>query len=149
VTRRSDPSVGAWQVFEGSTRTLYAHTQGPGARRFLAMRQGSQPVTLASIVEALCARAGLEAGDLATAALTDSVAGYVLARRGAVRAALEPLAAAFQFDAVESADVLRFVPRGGAAVTTVAHADVVRGGEAAVITETLSDVSTLETERRG
>ena len=64
------------------------------------------------------------------------MAGYVLARPGAVRAALEPLAAAFHFDAVESDDVLRFVPRGGAPVATAAHGALVRSGEAAVITET-------------
>lgn len=132
----SGPSIAGWQIFEGSTRALYAQTQGAGARRFLVMRQGSNSVSLSSVVQALCARAGLEPGDLNTAALTEQVAGYVIARPGTVRSALEPLGAAYQFDAVESDDVLRCMPRGGAPVATLAHGDLVRAGERAVITET-------------
>lgn len=125
-----------WQIFDGSTRALFAQTQGDGARRFLVMRQGSNNVTLSSIVQALCQRAGLEPGEVNTAALTETVAGYVVAKPGAIRSAIEPLAGAYRFDAVESDDVLRFVLRGGAAVATLAHTEMVRAGERAIITET-------------
>lgn len=130
------PSTGGWQVWDGSTRALYAQTQTGGAQRFLAMRQSSSAITLSSIAQALCARAGLDAADVNASALTDSVAGYVLARPGSVRSALEPLAAAYLFDAVESDDVLRFVRRGGAPAATVNFNDLVRANQGSVITET-------------
>ena len=47
------PVVAGWQIFDGSTRALTAQTLAAGARRFLTMRQDSQAVSLASIVEAL------------------------------------------------------------------------------------------------
>jgi len=130
-------NTAGWQVFDASTRALYVQTGGGGgARRFLTMRQGSSTVSLSSIVQSLCTRSGLAGGDVNAASLTDNVTGYVIARPETARAALEPLAAAYEFDAVESGDVLRFVPRGGSAVATVAQADLVRSGDRSVIRET-------------
>jgi len=75
--------------------------------------------TVGDIVGALCERAGLGAGEYDADDLTDSITGYALAQPTSARAAIEPLAAAFGFDAVESGDVMRFVPRGGATVATL------------------------------
>lgn len=101
--------------------------------RILVGRQSSATVTLASVVQSLATRAGLTVGDLNTSALTDAVRGYVIARPMSARAALEPLAAAFLFDAVESDDQLKFVKRGGASAMTIEHAEMVREGDDAVI----------------
>uniref|UniRef100_UPI003F71A6A2 phage tail protein n=1 Tax=Elioraea sp. TaxID=2185103 RepID=UPI003F71A6A2 len=110
---------------------------GPGGvyRRLLMLRQGSDTVPLASIVSALCLRAGLVPGEINTAALTDSVRGFVVARPMPARQAIEPLATAYAFDAVERDDVLVFRKRGGATVATVQHTELVRRGDAHVIDE--------------
>jgi hypothetical protein len=110
---------------------------GPGGvyRRLLVLRQGSDTVPLASIVAALCQRAGLAAPDINVAGLTDSVRGFVVARPMPARQAIEPLATAYAFDAVERDDVLVFRARGGGAVAPVQHADLVRRGDNPVIDE--------------
>lgn len=139
-------ATSGWQFFNASTRALYAQTGTLGARRFLVMRQGSNQATLSSIVTTLCARAGLPAGDISVAALTDQVTGYIVARPDSVRSALEPLAAVYGFDAVESGDVLSFRKRGGASVATIAFDDLVRDGEGPVVRETRAQ--DLELPRR-
>jgi hypothetical protein len=104
-------------------------------RRLLTLRQGSDTVPLSAIVAALCTRAGLAPADVNVAALTGSVRGFVVARPMPARQAIEPLATAFAFDAVERDDALVFRPRGGATVATVPHADLVRRGDNPVIEE--------------
>lgn len=76
--------------------------------------------SIGDIVGALCERAGLDAAEYDVSDLTDTVTGYALAQPTSARAAIEPLAAAFGFDAVESGDVMRFVQRGGAIAATIA-----------------------------
>lgn len=75
--------------------------------------------TIGEIVGSLCEHAGLQVGEYDVDDLTDSITGYAIAQPTSARAAIEPLAAAFGFDAVESGDVMRFVPRGGATVATL------------------------------
>ncbi len=75
--------------------------------------------TIGEIVGSLCEHAGLQVGEYDVSDLTDSITGYAIAQPTSARAAIEPLAAAFGFDAVESGDVMRFVPRGGATVATL------------------------------
>ena len=81
-------------------------------------------VTVGSVVSALSQRAGLAVGELDTAALTDTLSGYALGVRGPARNAIAPLAAAYFFDAVESAGVLKFVKRNAAPALTIAEADL-------------------------
>jgi hypothetical protein len=122
-------------AWDSDIRAAYYFGTGGVYRRLLVLRQGSDTVPLASIVSALCARAGLAPADVNVAALTGSVRGFVVARPMPARQAIEPLATAFAFDAVERDDVLVFRPRGGAVVATVPHADLVRRGDAPVIEE--------------
>lgn len=75
--------------------------------------------SLAAIVADLCERAGLAPTDYDVSALTDLVAGYVLTDKITARQAIEQLQAGYFFDAVESDDVLKFVPRGGVEVAAV------------------------------
>jgi hypothetical protein len=51
-----------------------------------------------------------------TSAVSQSLRGYVVSRRMAAREALEPLLGSYFIDAVETDGVLRFIPRGGAAL---------------------------------
>jgi hypothetical protein len=79
---------------------------------------------LSTVVSDLCARAGLEAPDIDTTALTDDVDGFVIASQMPARRAIEPLQRTYFFDAVESDQALRFVKRGGAPVATVPEDDL-------------------------
>ncbi|MFN3349055.1 glycoside hydrolase/phage tail family protein [Pseudorhodoplanes sp.] len=69
---------------------------------------------LAALVAERCRRVGFTAYDVT--ALTGIVVGYVRDRPMSPRAEIELLMNAFAFDAVESEGVIRFLPRGRAAV---------------------------------
>ncbi|WP_313919878.1 phage tail protein, partial [Tahibacter sp.] len=84
----------------------------------------SQPV-LSAIVSAECLQSGLlSGGDVDVSALTSLVRGYRIGSVGAIRAALEPLQAAWPFDVVQHGYVIRFVARGGTSVVTISVADL-------------------------
>ena len=71
--------------------------------------------TLSTVVSAECLNAGLlSAGDLDVTALTPSVRGYRMGTIGAIRAAIEPLQAAWPFDVRQHGYQIQFVARGGA-----------------------------------
>jgi hypothetical protein len=95
------------------------------AKRYL-VRSATTSLTVGQIVDALCQRAGLSGSDVNTAALTDPLRGYMLARPMSARDALTPLAAYSQADAVEQDDLLVFRKRGGAPVLTLPYADLLR-----------------------
>jgi hypothetical protein len=84
-------------------------------------------VPLAALVAALCAEAGCTAADVS--GLDGLVSGYAVTETLSGRDALAPLAAAFGFDAVESAGsndgVLRFVMRGRGPVAVLAQDELV------------------------
>ena len=68
--------------------------------------------SLAAIVRELCLKAGLSDALIDVSALTNQVAGYVVTSRSDARRLIEELMSGYFFDAVESAGILRFVPRG-------------------------------------
>jgi hypothetical protein len=73
-----------------------------------------------------CARAvGLTAADLDVTELTDEVHGFGIGRQISVRGALEMLAAAYMFDAVESDHQLKFKKRGRSPGRVIAELDLV------------------------
>ena len=87
---------------------------------------------LAQIVRDLCLRAGLPESRIDVTRLADTVLGYAIEALESPRGSLEPLARYFGFDAVESAGLIRFIPRGGAPAANLGPADIVaarRGGE--------------------
>jgi hypothetical protein len=77
-------------------------------------RLGAAP--LDDLIRAILADAGAENAE--TTRLRGTADGYVIDRPMSARAAIEPLAPAFSFDAVEENGTLVFRPRGGAAVAT-------------------------------
>jgi hypothetical protein len=105
-------------------------------RRLLLGRATAGTVSLSGIVQDIAKRVGLAASDLSLGALTDQVRGYVVSRAGSARDALEPLAAAFLFDLVETDEQMRAVKRGGAVSATINYDDLLRPQPSAgVLTE--------------
>ncbi len=87
-------------------------------------RSSSDNSLLSDVIEQEVELSGLlTAADIDVTALTQEVKGYRVTG-GSVRAALEPLAAAYQFDIVPSGYKLKAVPRGQASVLTVPYADL-------------------------
>lgn len=83
------------------------------------------PATLAEIVSSECLSTGiLSAADIDVSTLTTTVTGYRIGRRITVRAALEPLQAAFPFDVVQNGYKIRCKPRGGATLATISAGDL-------------------------
>jgi hypothetical protein len=78
-------------------------------------RFGAAP--LEDLVGAILAHTGAE--DTDTSLLRGAADGYVIDRPMSARAAIEPLAPAFSFDAVEEEGTLIFRPRGGEALATI------------------------------
>lgn len=89
----------------------------------------ASPTSLSTVVADICTQAGLAPGEYDVSGLVGAVNGYALTRPTAARAALEPLALAHEFDAVERDGVLVFVPRGGAPAASLGAADIGAGPE--------------------
>lgn len=82
-------------------------------------------VPLSEIVSSLCLASNmLSAGDIDVTGLTQEVRGYRITATAAIRAALEPLQACWPFDVLQHGYQIKFLPRGGASVATVAADDL-------------------------
>lgn len=92
---------------------------------------------LASIVSDLCQKSGLSITDIDVSALSsDTVQGFIVSRPMPARSAIEPLATAYFFDAVERGSAIVFRKRGGSSVATIPFDDLVREGQEPAIEET-------------
>jgi hypothetical protein len=87
---------------------------------WLTGRLGSAP--LAELISTLLTDAGITGFD--TSALGEGPDGYLIDRPMAPRAALEPLASAYAFDAAEHSGVLVFRPRGGVSAAELGEDDL-------------------------
>ncbi len=83
--------------------------------------------SLAAIIADLCSRAGLNDADIHVGNLASQVEGFVISEPQTVRQALETLQSGFFFDVVESDNILKFVPRGGSMVVSIAQDNLVPG----------------------
>jgi hypothetical protein len=85
----------------------------------------SQP-TLANIVQAELLKSNLvTAGDITVTALASiNVRGYSVAAVAAIRSGLEPLQAAWPFDAIQAGYRIKFVKRGGTSIATISAAEL-------------------------
>jgi len=86
-------------------------------------------VSLAALVRHLCLRAGLPEFRIDVSGLWGAVEGYAIGALESPRASITTLSRHFGFDAVETEGVIRFVMRGRAAITTIAHDDLVAARE--------------------
>lgn len=85
----------------------------------------SNSVPLSTIVADICESAGLDSSLVNVTDLASTmVKGYIRNAQMTARAALEPLATGFFFDAVESGATLTFRHRGGPAVKTISADDL-------------------------
>lgn len=81
--------------------------------------------TLGEIVSDECLRSKvLSISDIDTTALTQSVRGYKVQQISAIRSAIEPLQGCWPFDIVHSGYAIKFIPRGGSAVASIAESDL-------------------------
>lgn len=104
--------------------------------------------TVGNIVSDLCQRAGLAPAEIDVSALTDVCDGYVIARPGTLRSAIEPLQTAYFFDAVESDGKLKFVKRGGAPVATIPIDELIPDADGTTLTLTRARETELPAEVR-
>ncbi|MDE3017016.1 MAG: glycoside hydrolase TIM-barrel-like domain-containing protein, partial [Pseudomonadota bacterium] len=84
--------------------------------------------SLAAVVADLCGRGGLLTTDIDVSQLIDLTEGFVIDTPQTIRSAIEILQQAYFFDAVESDNILKFVPRGGAAALNVPEDDLIPPG---------------------
>lgn len=86
---------------------------------------GNTTISLATVVGDLCNRAGLLSSQYDVSALASQlVHGYAVTNHSATRSNLSPLMAAYFFDACDSDAKIKFIPRGGSPVATVAFTDL-------------------------
>ena len=129
-TRALADGVTGENVFlHGSTRVLaegYAGVvAGDNMAVFCRFPEGEgEEVALSEIVSDLSVRAGLTTGQIDVTELVDPVRGYAISSQGSVRAAVEPLQAAYAFDPVESDLLVKFPKRHKSAVVTIADDDL-------------------------
>lgn len=85
----------------------------------------SSSVSLATVVEEICNKVGIDDADLDVTDLTsDNVRGYLISQQTPARGALEQLSAAYFFDARESDGVLEFIKRGDTPIVTLDDDDL-------------------------
>jgi len=105
--------VWAWDVrpypFFPNTRELWSDGASYARGHWLNGRTSSR--SLASVVQEICSRAGVQAVD--TSGLYGLVRGYGVADVGDARASLQPLMVRYGFDAIERDGVLTFRMRAG------------------------------------
>lgn len=107
-----------------ATVTTASGAHGVAALRVPGGFATGNPVTLRSIIEAVCLRSELPAENLDATAATDLVAGFKVARQTSARAILQSLQPAYFFDFVESGTKLVVRKRGAAEVATIDAGDL-------------------------
>jgi len=124
-------------IWDDTLQVFTSLHQDPGGstlEQFFIGRKTGQGEALSDVV-ALFSGATLNGAGLAasefdvTELVNDTVRGYAVTRRMPIRQALEPLFAAYDFDATEADDKIKYVKRGGASVATIAQAEIVAAAE--------------------
>ncbi len=121
--------VWAWDArpfpFFPNNQGLWDDGRNHGLGHWITGRTSSR--SLASVVEEITARAGLQHVD--TSKLHGYVSGYIVDQVADARSALQPLMLRYGFDAVERDGVLMFRMRDGLADTRIGMDHLVRDGE--------------------
>lgn len=112
-------------ALDGETRSIARLVHPRTMQRIYFGRATPNPVPLADVVTWLCLKAGLAEAEIDVSLLSGDVRGFVRGQEP-IRDSLAVLQAAYFFDVVEEDDVLRFRPRGGSTVASIAYADVLR-----------------------
>lgn len=146
--RMVDPAIYLWTwdarpfpYFPLAT-SVWADGENWETGHWLPGRLGTAP--LDALVARICADHGLS--DVDASALEGVVDGYVVSDPTTARAAIEPLARAFAFDAVEEGATLVFRPRGRRVVTSLDEDDLVAQEDAAPLLLTRAQETELPLE---
>ena len=111
--------------YDPSLRALIAHGTTDIRVLYLDRIGASTGVSLASVVAAECAEAGLAAGDIDVTALTgDTVRGFIIDHLAPAREGLEVLSQLYFFDAVESGNKIMFPKRDAISDAAVPEDDL-------------------------
>lgn len=113
------PGVGRTMAFDGLTNTvaLFGYPQNSIWIGYFGAT--SAAVAVADIIVDLCERVGMTVDMIDTAAVTQTVTGYVVRDTRSAGQALKELCDCFQIDFMESDWMLKFVPRGTAPVAAL------------------------------
>jgi len=99
-------------------------SEGPYARYYFN-RFGVGPDTVGAVVNDLCQRVGMDAGDIDTTDLDAiSLPGFFIGSSSTARGAIEPLASLYLFDGFESDFKLVFKQRGQASSRTITESQL-------------------------
>ncbi len=112
-------------ALDSETRSIVRLTAPRTMQRLFFGRATPNPVALQDVVTWLCLKAGLAESEIDVSLLSGTVRGFVRGQEP-IRESLASLQAAYFFDVIEEDDVLRFRPRGGSTVASIAYADVLR-----------------------
>jgi len=114
-------STTPWDVFSFDGFIFYVTIGGYLEVAFFSGKKiTGNSVQLSTIVQAECLLSNLiTAADIDVTELTDQVRGYRIGSVGAIRAALDPLRAAWPFDVVPDGYKIKFKRRGSASVATI------------------------------
>jgi hypothetical protein len=139
-----------FQPFPGAPFAVGTKINANGAVVKFPIGQGGTALapTLAEVVTDIVELSNeLTAADIDVSLLAPfKVRGYSIGKRQTIRAALQPLMQAYFFDAVESDDVIKFVPRGAAPVITIPPTDMNARRNLQDPGSTLEQVRTQENE---
>jgi len=117
-----------FQPFPGAPFAVATQSAFPGGVLKFPLGQGAiaKAPTLAAVVTGIVEESKvLTAADIDVSLLVPFlVRGYAMSKRQPIRGALQQLMQAYFFDAVESDDVIKFVPRGAASVITIPPTDM-------------------------
>ncbi len=98
-------------VYDAATDSMFVFNSSFGVKRLFLRRASGTGAELAAIVRDLCALGRLTGADVDVSALAGSLPGYLVSRPMSIADALTPLSEYAFFDAVESGDKLKFIPR--------------------------------------
>jgi hypothetical protein len=94
-------------------------------RRWALDRMDPTAADLSDVVGDINLRAGLTPGEIDVSRLAGiPVDGFFLTTQTAARSGIEPLRTAYFFDATETGQTIKYVPRGGASVATITEDDL-------------------------
>ena len=99
---------------------------------------------LAQVVSELCELSNLTASDINVSLLTGNIKGYTVSSQSTIRTALQQLMSAYFFDAVESANQIKFMPRGNTPLLTIDKDNLAVHGEGE---DSLPDIVTINRQQ--
>lgn len=91
--------------------------------------------TLGAVIAVLLKKAGLEDTDFDVTRLTQQLDGYVILQVLSCRERIEQLQSMFNFDAVETDGIIKFVPRGGQSIANITQDELVTNSSGGSIRE--------------